>query len=197
MKTTTATALAVTATAIALAGCGTTARSTADTPPAAASTIPGITPAPASPSAAVPAVPGTGNNEYRAGPFDVHLTKGITRLPTRYDSVTETGKDIPGYGSVVVVTNISRDFTGWVAPGIEYVKGHSVRGEVVDTETADPAASSSGGRSDTLAPGQSGTLYAQYRGSYQGGYVSAQLTQVQYGAAGTGTLDATTVQLRY
>jgi hypothetical protein len=50
----TTTALAVTATAVALAGCGTTVKSTTDTPPAAASTIPGITPAAASPSPAAP-----------------------------------------------------------------------------------------------------------------------------------------------
>lgn len=47
----TATALAITATAIALAGCGTSIKSATDTsPPAAASSIPGVTPVPASPS---------------------------------------------------------------------------------------------------------------------------------------------------
>jgi hypothetical protein len=190
----TAAAVAVTA----LAGCGSTVKPAKSTAPpvGVASSIPGITPAPATTPAPVAAVPGTSGNEYKAGPFDVHLTKGITRLPARYDAVTEQGKDIPGYGSVVVVRNISRDFTGWVSPELEYVKGHSVKGEIVDTEAADPYAGSGGGRSDPLAPGQSETLYAQYQGSYRG-YVSAQLIQVQYGAPGTGGLDATTVRLRY
>ena len=179
--------------AAALAGCGSTrgagVQATASAPPAVAAST--------SAAAAVGAVPGSDGNEYKAGPFDVRLVQGITRLPSRYDAVTESGQDIPEYGSVVVVKNISRSFTGWVAPEIEYVKGHSIKGEVVDTETADPTAGSGGGQSDTLAPGQSETLYAQYQGSYRDGYVDAQLIQVQYGAAGTGSMDATRVQLKY
>ena len=186
-----ATALALAAIAL-TAAVGCTATKTV-TRPSSTVTVTASTPA----DTAVSAVPGTSNNEYKAGPFDVRLVQGITKLPSRFNAVAESGKDIPEYGSVVVVKNISQDFTGWVSPDLEYVKGHSVKGEVVDRETADPDAGGGGGLSDPLAPGQSETLYAQYQGTYQGSYVDAQLIQVQYGAAGTGRIDAPTLQLKY
>jgi hypothetical protein len=141
-------------------------------------------------------VPGTSDNEYVTGPFTVKMTTGITELPSRFDEVTESGQNIPAYGSVIVVKDTSNSFAGWVGPRVEYVKGHSIQGEVIDTETADPDAGDSGGQSDNLAPRQSETLYAKFQGSYHG-YVTAQLIRVSYGATGTPGMNATVVQLKY
>ncbi len=89
------------------------------------------------------------------GPFTVTMTTGVTELPSQFDEVTELGQNIPEYGSVITVKNTSNSFSGWVGPEVEYVEGHSVQGQVLDTETADPTAGSSGGQSDNLVPGQS------------------------------------------
>jgi hypothetical protein len=182
---------AIAVTAGGLAACGTTVAKA----PAGAPTA--FTPAtsPAAPSA-VGAVKGSGNNKYVTGPFTVTMTAGMVRLPSRFDSTTESGQDIPEYGSVIVVKDTSATFAGWVGPQVEYVKGHSLRGQIVDTEAADPEAGGYGGQSDNLAPGQSETLYAQYSGTVTG-YIDAQLTTVNYGATGTPGLSATIVHLKY
>jgi hypothetical protein len=145
-------------------------------------------------SAAIAPVPGSDSNSYVTGPFTVTMT-GVGTLPSKFDSVTESGADIPEGGATLTVKDTSNSFTGWVAPTVEFVKGYSVKGQVLDTDAADPTAGSSGGSSDTLAPGQSETLYAQYQDSYSG-HVEAQLVSVQYGTPGEGTCCGTTVQLQ-
>ena len=183
------TALTALAAAAVIAGCG--AQAPAPPPP-------GIT-APAAGSAApapVSPVPGTSDNEYVAGPFTVTF-KDIGPLPARYDSVTEQGQVIPENCAVVDVKNTSRGFTGWVSPDVEFVKGHSIRGQVLDTEPGDPTGGGSGGQSDPLAPGQSQTLYACPQGITGRVYVEAQLVSVTYGTPGEGSLGATTLTLKY
>lgn len=185
---------AIAVTAGGLAACGTTvAKSPASKAPAG-----NAAPAAASPAvpAAVSAVPGSSNNEYVTGPFTVTMTAGLVKLPAQFDGTTATGQDIPEYGSVIVVKDTSATFTGWVGPQVEYVKGHSIKGSIVDTATADPDAGGDGGQSDNLAPGQSETLYAQYQGAATG-YIDAQLISVGYAPSGTAGLDATIVQLKY
>ncbi|HEV3381656.1 MAG TPA: hypothetical protein VG142_11830 [Trebonia sp.] len=145
---------------------------------------------------AVSAVPGTSDNEYVTGPFTVKFVD-IGPLPTQYDSVTEQGQVIPENCAVVDVKNTSANFTGWVSPDVEFVKGHSIKGQVLDTEPGDPSGGSSGGESSTLAPGQSQTLYACPQGITGSVYVTAQLISVTYGTPDEGALDATTLQLRY
>lgn len=189
----TAALAAIAVTGVTLAACGTTVAKAPAAP--AGNAAPAAVSAPATPSA-VSAVPGSSNNKYVTGPFTVTMTAGLVKLPREFDGTTATGQDIPEYGTVIVVKDTSAAFTGWVGPQVEYVKGHSLKGSIVDTATADPDAGGDGGQSDDLAPGQSETLYAQYQGSATG-YIDAQLIAVSYAPSGTAGLDATTVQLKY
>lgn len=185
----------------ALLAAGCSAASTAHTAAAGPSATPAA-PSPhpsaaASPSqAAVAAVPGTSNNQYVAGPFTVTL-RGLGQLPEQYDSVTESGQTIPQTCAVVDVKNTSSGFTGWVAPQVEFVKGHTLAGQVLDTEPADPSGGSDGGESSALAPGQSQRLYACPQRIATRTYVEAQLISVAYGTPGQGTISATVVRLKY
>jgi hypothetical protein len=144
----------------------------------------------------VSAVPGTSDNQYVTGPFTETL-KGIGPLPAQYDSETSQGQAIAENCAVVDVRNSSAGYTGWVAPDVEFVKGHSLSGQVLETDAADPTGGSSGGESDQLAPGQSEVLYACPQSVTTATYVEAQLISVSYGTAGEGTIDGTTVELRY
>jgi hypothetical protein len=202
MRTTTVLAAALTV--LALAGCGTAATVHPSASPSAGKpVVPVVKPSAAtsaapgtSPYQPVSAVPGSHDNSYVAGPFTVTMTAGITRLPSAYDKTTQAGQSIPAYGSVIVVKDTG-GYTGWVMPQVEYVIGHSLAGRVIDTENGSTPEYQCGEcASDTLAPGQSETLYAQYQGSYVG-YVTAQLTSASYGPPGSGTLAGTIVQFRY
>ena len=164
--------------------------STAPTVPSASVPAPSASPSPVS------AVPGSNDNEYIAGPFTVEL-KGIGALPTQYDAVNQQGQTVPENCAVVDVKDTSASFRGWVAPDIEFVKGHSLAGQVLGTAAADPSGGSSGGESDTLIPGQSETLYACPSGISNPTYVEAQLISVEYGEPGVGTLNGTMIRLRY
>lgn len=144
----------------------------------------------------VSAVPGSNGNEYVAGPFTVTLT-GIGPLPSRYDAVTESGALIPENCATVTVKNTSASFTGWAAPQVEFVKGRSLSGPVLETDPADPTGGSSGGSSDPLAPGQSQVLYACPQQVSAGTYVQAQLVTVDYGTPDEGTGSGTVVPLKY
>jgi hypothetical protein len=124
------------------------------------------------------------------------MTAGITRLPSpQFGTTTQSGQYIPAYGSVIVVKDTG-GYTGWIDPQVEFVAGHSITGQVIDTEGAGEAEYAGTPGSAVLVPGQSETLYAQYQGSYAG-YVTAQLTSASYGPRGTGTCCGTTVQFRY
>jgi hypothetical protein len=141
-------------------------------------------------------VPGSHANEYVTGPFQVTL-KGIGLLPSQYDAVTTAGKNIPETCAVVDVKNMSNSFTGWVAPSVEFVKGRTLKGQVLDTEAADPDGGSSGGESSQLAPGQSQVLYACPQGVTGETQVESQLVSVQYGTPGQGSLYVPVIRLRY
>jgi hypothetical protein len=132
--------------------------------------------------------------EFVTGPFTVTF-KDIGPLPTQYDATTEQGQDIAE--QCAVTKNTSNTFTGWVSPQVEFVKGHTLQGQVLGTWAADPTGGSSGGESDRLAPGQSEVLYScpQVPGTGTT-YVEGQLISVSYGTAGQGLDDATTLQLR-
>jgi hypothetical protein len=172
-----------------LAACG-----TAHPTKTATAVLPVFTPsATASP---VSPVPGSHANEYQTGPFQITL-KGIGLLPASDDDVTPAGKNIPEYCAIVDVENVSNSFTGWVAPSVEFVKGHSLRGQLLDTEAADPDGGSSGGESSPLAPGQSQVLYACPQGIGGKTYVESQLVSVQYGTPGQGSLYAPVIRLGY
>jgi hypothetical protein len=112
--------------------------------------------------------------------------------PKQDDAVTTSGAVIPQTCVQVNVKNTSNGFTGWVAPTVEFVKGYSLAGQLLDTEAADATGGDSGALSDSLAPGQSDVLYACPQNVTAGTYVTLQLMQVEYSAAGTGT----TVQLQ-
>lgn len=152
-------------------------------------------PPPASASTASP-VPGSNGNKYVTGPFTVTMT-GLAPLPQKYDAVTEQGKPVPESCAVVDVKNTSAAYTGWVAPHVEFVKGQSLDGQVLETDAADPTGGSSGGSSDQLAPGQTQVLYACPQNIPGAEYVEAQLTSVAYGTPAQGTSGGTTVQLKY
>jgi hypothetical protein len=141
-------------------------------------------------------VPGTSGKEYVTGPFTVTLA-GIGPLPAKYDAVTPQGQPVPESCAVVDVKNTSAGYTGWVAPHVEFVKGRSLSGQVLETDAADPTGGDSGGSSDPLSPGQSAVLYACPQEVSAGTYVEAQLTSVAYGTPGQGTLSGTTVSLKY
>lgn len=142
-------------------------------------------------------MPGTSDNEYVTGPFTVTF-KDIGPLPTQYDATTVQGQVIPEQCAVIDAKNTSNTFTGWVSPQVEFVKGHTLQGQVLGTWPADPTGGSSGGESDQLAPGQSEVLYScpQVRLA-ESTYVEGQLISVSYGTAGQGLDEATTLQLRY
>jgi hypothetical protein len=106
--------------------------------------------APTTNSGLLKAVPGSDNNTYIVGPFKVAMVGSFRQA-------TPLGGSSPQQATEVHVTNVSRSFTGSVEPTVEYVQGHSLKGPVVDTETADSPASAS---PVTLSPGQSATLYA-------------------------------------
>jgi hypothetical protein len=178
-----------------LAACSSGAASSL-TPTAAsvATAVPAVTASTS--SGPVSAVPGSSNNKYVTGPFTVTM-KGIGLLPSKYDSVTEQDKTIPQSCAVVDVKNSSNTFTGWVVTQVEFVKGHSLQGQLLETDAADPTGGSSGGESDPLAPGQSEVLYACPQSITKKTYVEGQLISVSYGSPGQGTIDGTTVQLKY
>jgi hypothetical protein len=153
-------------------------------------------PATAAAAAPVSAVPGSNGNEYVTGPFTVTL-KGIGPLPPQYDAVNMQGQRVPENCAVVDVKNTSASYTGWAAPHVEFVKGHSMNGQLLGTAAADPTGGSSGGSSDPLSPGQSEVLYACPQDGTGPVYVQAQLTSITYGTPDQGTLGGTTVQLKY
>lgn len=161
----------------------------------ALSLMPDTTTAPALP--AVAAVPGTNDNQYDTGPFTVTMKPKVQFLPTDDDAYDTNGNPVPQQCVVVDVKNTSNDFTGWIAPSVEFVKGHSVHGQLLDTEAGDPDGGSSGGESSNLAPGQSQVLYACPVDIPKRVYATFQLTQVSYGTPDQGTIDATTVRLKY
>jgi hypothetical protein len=186
---------AVTA-AAALAACSSagTARPAAATGTPAAAVAPPAATAPA----AVAAVPGTSNNKYVAGPFTVTL-KGIEPLPAADDLTSTAGNPVPESCAEVTVKNTSNSFTGWAAPHVEFVRGHSIKGQVLETDPAGPPVGSgmNSTDSDTLAPGQSQVLYSCPQNIPAGTYVEAQLTEVDYGAPNVGTASGARIQLKY
>lgn len=171
---------------LAAAGCS-AGSGAADPARPAFSLMPGTASAPPAP---VAAIPGTNDNAYQAGPFKVQMKELVT-LPAKIDYEDKHPKCVP-----VDVTNTSNTFTGWVAPAVEFVAGHSLKGKLLDTEAADPTGGDSGGSSDTLAPGQSQVLYACPQVA-KGQYATIQLTKVSYGTPDEGTLDGTTVRLKF
>jgi|HubBroStandDraft_6_1064221.scaffolds.fasta_scaffold313126_2 hypothetical protein len=109
----------------------------------------------------VQAVPGSNNNEYKAGPFDVKLVQGMTQAP---------GQDANGYayGAEVQVTNISNTFTGAAQVGVEFSQNGQVLGSGDATDST-----------AQLAPGQSQEVWAPYTYSNTG-YVSTQMVTLTY-----------------
>lgn len=190
MKRLTPAALAATVLAITACSSGQPAAVPAATTQTIASPVGSAQAAPVNP------VPGTSDNEYVAGPFTITF-KGIGPLPTQDDEVNEQGQTIPENCAIVDVRNTSNNFTGWVATEVEFVKGHSLKGQVLDTEPADPTGGSSGGQSSSLIPGQSQVLYACAQNITTPVYVEGQLISVTYGTPGEGDLGATTLQLKY
>lgn len=165
------------------AGLVLTACSTKAVPPAGQTPAPmptSVTPAPVS------AIPGTHDNSYQVGPFKVTLT-AVGKLP-----FTSLGDTL--YGATMIVQNTSKNFTGWVLPSVEFIKGYSITGQVLESDDAGTQTSAGTG-SDKLSSGYLETLYAVYQGSYTG-HVDVALTQVEYSKTAPGTPGWTTVQLK-
>jgi hypothetical protein len=150
--------------------------------------MPSVATAP--PAPAVAAIPGSSKNEYQAGPFKV-LMKDLVTLPAKLDEEDKHPKC-----AQVDVVNATSYFTGWVAPTVEFVAGHSRHGNVLDTEAADPTGGGSSGASGALSPGQHQVLYACPHGIPDRTYATFHLTQAAYGTVHEGTMDGTTVRLK-
>jgi hypothetical protein len=130
--------------------------------------------APTTKSGLLKAVPGTDNNTYVVGPFKV-------REVASFREATPFGGGERQPATEVRVTNISKSFTGSAEPTVEYVQGHSLEGQVVDTETAN---SLQGGLGEPkLSPGQSEILYAFPTLPSPRAYYTFALTEVSYWSA--------------
>lgn len=163
--------LAVTLGSLALAACGSQSHgATSSTPSHAADHSASASPSasPVGSSSAVAAVAGSHDNEYKAGPFTV------TMLPKPYDF---QGQECPQ----VEIKNTSNGFTGWADVQVEFVKGHSVTGQVLDTENSTGETGTDSWQ--TLAPGQSVTDDDCPTTTYTG-YMTYQMVSMTYGQPG-------------
>jgi hypothetical protein len=130
--------------------------------------------APTTNSGLLKAVPGSDNNTYVVGPFKVSQVRGFQRA-------TPPDGDAPQVATEIRVTNVSKSFTGSAEPTVEYVQGHSLKGPVVDTETANGLHTDVG--EPSLSPGQSEVLYAFPSLPSPHAYYTFAMTQVTYWSA--------------
>jgi hypothetical protein len=137
-------------------------------------------------------VPGSDGNKYVVGPFTITMLPGETKLPASDSCGSGPGATL---AIPVTVADTSDSVSGYAIPELEFVKGHSLKGQVVTTADAGSADSGCSGGGDNLDPGQSRTLYAPVP-PLPRAYYTWQLTSVTwFNAAISGANLGTTVHL--